>query len=186
MYPIPPPISVPDPLAIPLPRIAEFQVQFPKLELPQYRPTVFSEPPIPRAEPQPESVVPAEQSRNPATVPPAPPPLPRRIPTNSPHITTPEAKIPDKSQPTPSDESVTINVPGTKLKVPVPRADIVSAAAITSAVSVSATLTATAIFKRLVQLMKPIISALVKRIQGLLGRRPTSFGRQRLLARRQR
>ena len=52
-------------------------------------------------------------------------------------------------------------VPGTDQEIPVPSTEILSTAATTATVSVAATLTATAIFKRLVSAMKPIIKKIL-------------------------
>ena len=54
-------------------------------------------------------------------------------------------------------------VPGTELEVPLPTNEILVTAGTTATVSVAATLTATAIFKRLVSLMKPIIKKILTR-----------------------
>ena len=89
----------------------------------------------------------------------------------APRVQVPRYQIPDK-KPVESDlpqlaEATTITLPGTDIKIPVPRAEIVSAAAITSVISVTATLTATALFKRLGSMFKPVISASVMKIDQL-------------------
>jgi hypothetical protein len=53
------------------------------------------------------------------------------------------------------------DVPYTDYSVPIPSTDILVTAATTATVSVAATLTATAIFKRLVSIMKPIIKKIL-------------------------
>ena len=53
------------------------------------------------------------------------------------------------------------DVPYTDYSVPLPSTDILVTAATTATVSVAATLTATAIFKRLVSMMKPIIKKIL-------------------------
>ena len=50
----------------------------------------------------------------------------------------------------------TLDVPGTDIEVPVPSSEILVTAATTAFVSVAATLSATALFKYLVTLMKPV------------------------------
>ena len=53
-------------------------------------------------------------------------------------------------------EVQTLDVPGTDIEVPVPSGEILVTAATTAFVSVAATLSATALFKYLVTLMKPV------------------------------
>lgn len=83
-------------------------------------------------------------------------------------------------------EATTINLPGTDIQVPVPKAEIVTAAAVTSVVSVAATLTATSLFKQLVSLFKPVINIVVKKINKLRNKKVITFGRQRWELRRSR
>lgn len=106
------------------------------------------------------------------------PPLPRYEPRPS---------SPQEQQPLPSPqlaEAVNITIPGTQIKVPVPRAEIVSAAAVTSVISVTATLAATATFKRLQSVFKPAVKAAIKKINKVRHVPTLSFGRQRLALRR--
>jgi len=56
-----------------------------------------------------------------------------------------------------------LDVPGTDLEVPLPSNEILVTAGTTATVSVLATLTATAVFKRTVQVLKPIIKKLLTR-----------------------
>ena len=86
----------------------------------------------------------------------------------------------------PATEVTTVVVPGTQLKIPVPKAEILSAAATTSVISVGATLAATSMFKRLVSAMKPAIKAAVAKVQKLRGKKVETWGRRRLRERRQR
>ena len=58
----------------------------------------------------------------------------------------------------------TITIPNTNIEIPVPSNDILITAGTTATVSVAATLTATAVFKRLVSVFKPIIKQLWKRL----------------------
>jgi hypothetical protein len=58
-----------------------------------------------------------------------------------------------------------IDIPFTNRQMPVPEQEILVTAGTTAAVSVAATLTATAVFKHVVSIMKPIIKQLVTRIQ---------------------
>ena len=83
-------------------------------------------------------------------------------------------------------EVITVVVPGTNVKIPVPKAEILSAAATTSVISVGATLAATSMFKRLVQVFKPTFKAVAARIQKLRGKPVQTWARQRLSERHQR
>ena len=107
----------------------------------------------------------------------------RLIRSQQPQV-VPRQEVP--SSPLPSAETTTLTVPGTSLRVPVPKAEIVSAAAVTSVISVGATLAATSVFKRLVSAMKPVLKAAAKKVQKLRGKPVLTFGRQRLALRRSR
>jgi L-fucose isomerase-like protein len=105
----------------------------------------------------------------------------RLIGSQQPQVVT-RQEVP--SSPLPSAETTTLTVPGTSIKVPVPKAEIVSAAAVTSVISVGATLAATSMFKHLVSAMKPVFKAAAKKVQKLRGKKVLTFGRQRLALRR--
>ena len=94
--------------------------------------------------------------------------------------------IPTVPEPLPAAEVTTVVVPGTSIAVPVPKAEILSAAATTSVISVAATLAATSMFKRLVQIFKPTFKAVAARIQKLRGKPVRTWARQRLSERHQR
>ena len=101
-------------------------------------------------------------------------------------VAAPSQALPEPLVAAPSAEVTQLVVPGTQLKIPVPKAEILSAAATTSVISVGATLAATGLFKRLVQMMKPGFKALAAKIAKVRGKPLMSWGRQRLLARHQR
>ena len=94
---------------------------------------------------------------------------------------TPKKQSPEISLP---KEVTSFNIPFTDYQVPVPRQEILVAAGTTASVSVVATLTATAVFKRCVQVLKPVITQRVKRIQKKRGKAVLSWSRQRLAQRR--
>ena len=81
--------------------------------------------------------------------------------------TTPSEQEPKKTVPKPKPKPPTPpeirywEVPVLDKEIPVPSAEILSTAATTATVSVAATLTATAIFKQLVSVMKPIIKKIL-------------------------
>ena len=74
----------------------------------------------------------------------------------------PQPKKPPVTPPVPAQVRY-IDVPGTELEVPLPSNEILVTAGTTATVSVIATLTATAVFKRTVQVLKPIIKKLLTR-----------------------
>ena len=103
--------------------------------------------------------------------------------SSAPQVAKPAQALPEPSS---TAEVTTVVVPGTALKIPVPKAEILSAAATTSVISVGATLAATSMFKRLVNAMKPAFKALATKVQKLRGKKVETWARQRLLARHQR
>ena len=135
-------------------------LELPKAELPSYEVMVFPASPAP---PQ-SSVKPQTQKRTEGKPEKPPQPKPPKIPI--------------------SKEVTKIQIPVLDIEVPVPRAEIVSTAMTTSAVSVGAALAATSIFKRLVSAFKPVIKTAVKKVQKMRGKKVLSFGRQRLEQRR--
>lgn len=96
-------------------------------------------------------------SYTPLVVPPSdlrPPPgvKPNRQPGTPPKPQIPVVQPPPIQPP----EVRTLDVPGTDIEVPVPSGEILVTAATTAFVSVAATLSATALFKYLVTLLKPV------------------------------
>ena len=82
-----------------------------------------------------------------------------------------------------------INIPVVNIEVPVPKTEIlvtaVSTAGVASVASVGGTLAATAIFKRLIQVSKPAITFLLKKVAKARGKQaPLSWSRKRLAQRR--
>ena len=88
---------------------------------------------------------------------------------------TPEISLPK--------EVTSFTIPFTDYEVPVPRQEILVAAGTTASVSVVATPTATAVFKRSVQVLKPLVNQIVKKIQQKRGKKTLSWARQRLVQR---
>ena len=134
-------------------------LELPKAELPSYEVMVFP------ASPRPTSVGTPKAKKSQETKEEPPKPEPPKIPPISNEVTK-------------------VQIPVLNIEVPVPRAEIVSTAMTTSAVSVGAALAATSIFKRLVSAFKPVIKTAVKKIQKMRGKEVVSFGRQRLEQRR--
>ena len=80
--------------------------------------------------------------------------------------TTPSDKPKTKPKPPPPKPPANpqvryVDVPGTDYEVPLPSNEILVTAGTTATVSVAATLTATAIFKRTVSVLKPLIKKLL-------------------------
>jgi len=136
-------------------------LELPKAELPSYEVMVFPATPPPASVGKPKAKKSQETKEEP------PQPKPPKIPPISNEVTK-------------------VQIPVLNIEVPVPRAEIVSTAMTTSAVSVGAALAATSIFKRLVSAFKPVIKTVVKKVQKMRGKKVLSFGRQRLEQRRHR
>ena len=65
-------------------------------------------------------------------------------------------KAPDKTKTPQAKEVQIVDVPFTDIEVPMPSAEIMTAAATTAIISVAATLTATSVFKYIVTILKPV------------------------------
>jgi len=178
------PPRLPEPLSLPAPVL-----ELPKAGVPSYEPMVF-----PFAEGtfsngvrvNTKAAEGADQEKKPPAA--VVPPIKVSVPAAQvPLYQTPEQQpslLPEQRNRPQLAEATTITVPGLDIEIPVPRAEIVSAAAVTSIVSVTATLTATSLFKRLVSAFKPVINAAIKKINKLRNKKEISFGRQRLLLHR--
>ena len=94
-----------------------------------------------------------------------------------------EVKQPEISLP---NEITEITIPFTDVQVPVPKQEILVTAGTTASVSVVATLTATAVFKRCVQILKPLIQQVVKKVQKRRGKTQKTWSQLRLEQRRDR
>ena len=145
------------PEALTLPRVT---LEIPTAEIPSYRPLVVPPSDL-RAPPGVEASGEAEKNTK------------KKEQAKQPEISLPK-------------EVTSFNIPFTDYNLPVPKQEILVAAGTTASVSVVATLTATAVFKRSVQALKPIITQLVKRIQKKRGKEVPSWSRQRLVLRRSR
>ena len=94
---------------------------------------------------------------------------------------TPPLDLPEEKKPGPSAAEVAkVTIPIINLDVPVPRADIVSTAAVTSGVSVGAAMSAQAILKRLQSVFKPVIKAVIKKVNKLRNKPNYTWSRKRL------
>ena len=92
-----------------------------------------------------------------------------------------EQNLPETSLPDPSPVEVSeVTVPVLNIKVPVPRKEIVSTAAVTSGVSVGAAMSAQAILKRLQSIFKPLIKTVIKKINKLRNKPNYTWSRKRL------
>ena len=143
------------PEALSLPRVT---LDVPTAEIPSYRPLVVPPSDL-RAPPGVEASGEAEKNTE------------KEEPKQQPEVSLPK-------------EITSFTIPFTDYELPVPKQEILVAAGTTASVSVVATLTATAVFKRCVQALKPVITQLVKRIQKKRGKEVPSWSRQRLEQRR--
>jgi len=168
----------------PLPPTIELPL--PAIELPSFVPPVLpvqSDAPVPTIAEEEEEEPPARPAA-PVARPPAIVVPPLRIETPPPEQPTSESDAAPQQtdrRTRETAETTSITIPGTDIQVPVPRAEILSAAATTSVISVAATLAATGLFKRLVSLMKPIITRLWKLIQKKRGRPTLTWAREKRL-----
>jgi len=166
----------------PLPPTIELPL--PAIELPSFVPPVLpvqSDAPVPTIaeEEEPPARPAAPVARPPAIV--VPPLQIETLPPEQPTSGSDAAPQQTDRQTPESVETTSITIPGTDIQVPVPRAEILSAAATTSVISVAATLAATGLFKRLVSLMKPIITQVWKLIQKKRGRPTLTWAREKRL-----
>jgi hypothetical protein len=124
--PLFPSITLPEPPNLPRPIL-----DIPRADIPSYTPLV----------------VPPSDLKPPPGVKPSAKKEPPKQKPQLPVVQPPQIQLP---------EVQTLDVPGTDLEVPVPSGEILVTAATTAFVSVAATLSATALFKYLVTLMKPV------------------------------
>ena len=134
--PVLPVLRLPEPPILPRPVL-----EVPRATLPSYKPLVVPPNDL-RPPPGVKGATPSEEKK--AEKPKPEPPTPK-----SPAIPPPPSQI------------RYIDVPGTDYTVPLPSNEILVTAGTTATVSVAATLTATAIFKRTVSVLKPIIKKLL-------------------------
>ena len=181
--PIIPTLSIPRPPDLPAPVL-----ELPSAQIPSYTPLVIPpaasadtlpvqvETPARRDEPEPETQQNLRQLVREAL----------RQAQAAPSVQRVAPSVQAVPEPLKAAEVTEVVVPGTNVKIPVPKAEILSAAATTSVISVGATLAATSMFKRLVQIFKPTFKALAVKVQKLRGKPVQSWARQRLSERHQR
>ena len=129
--PVLPVLRLPEPSVLPRPVL-----KVPRATLPTYKPLVVPSSDL-RAPPGVKGTTESDKKKEekPKPKPPTTPPVPSQIRY--------------------------FDVPGTDVQVPVPSNEILVTAGTTATVSVAATLTATAVFKRTVSVLKPIIKKLL-------------------------
>ena len=129
--PVLPVLRLPEPSVLPRPVL-----EVPRATLPTYKPLVVPPSDL-RAPPGVKGTTESDKKKEekPKPKPPTTPPVPSQIRY--------------------------FDVPGTDVQVPVPSNEILVTAGTTATVSVAATLTATAVFKRTVSVLKPIIKKLL-------------------------
>ena len=162
-------------------------LELPRAELPSYVPMV-----IPQATETDTPPVQVEKTEERDEPEPAAPPDLRQLIREALRQAQAESSRQQASKPvielpeTLAAEVAQLVVPGTSVKIPVPKAEILSAAATTSVISVGATLAATSMFKRLVSVMKPAFKAVAAKVQKLRGKKIETWARQRLRERHRR
>ena len=129
--PVLPVLRLPEPPVLPKPVL-----EVPRADLPSYKPLVVPPSDL-RAPPGVKGTTESDKKKEekPKPKPPTTPPVPSQIRY--------------------------FDVPGTDVQVPVPSNEILVTAGTTATVSVAATLTATAVFKRTVSVLKPVIKKLL-------------------------
>ena len=132
--PVLPSLRLPEPLVLPRPVL-----DVPRADLPSYKPLV----------------VPPSDLR--------PPPGVKGTTQSDKPKPKPKPKLPTPPTPKPPSDIRYIDVPATDWTVPLPSNEILVTAGTTATVSVAATLTATAIFKRTVTVLKPVLKKLLTR-----------------------
>ncbi len=184
---LPPAFELPSALNVPTHRLELPSFNVPKWEpIPVYREDV----PGISKEGAPE---PIEKEEEEPAVKPKPtesiiPELPIYIPRD---LIPPLPSIPEVIKELPeviNSEIDTITIPLVDVELPVPSSAIlvtaVSTATVAAVASVGGTLAATALFKQLVQILKPIITAALKKVAKVRGKKPESWARKRRKLRR--
>jgi hypothetical protein len=159
-------------------------LELPRVELPSFTPPVLpvqNDTGVPTAAEE-EEEKPAAPAQ-PAKVPPMPAVIVPAIEIPPPEPPSQESavEVVPTDLPQPATETTSITIPGTNVEVPVPTAEILSAAATTSVVSVGAALVGTSIFKQLVSLLKPVVNQLWKQIQKKRGKSTLTWARAKRL-----
>ena len=131
--PVLPSLTLPEPLVLPRPVL-----EVPRAVLPSYKPLVVPPADL-RPPPGVKGTTPSETKKAKPKPPPPKPP----------------------ATPPPPAQVRYVDVPGTDYTVPLPSNEILVTAGTTATVSVAATLTATAVFKRTVSVLKPVIKKLL-------------------------
>ena len=161
--PLPPPIVVPE----------GFDIPAPTLSLPPYKHPRWQPVPIYRED------VPALKSKDETK---------SAQPDNAPDA--PRPAVPAAAAPK-FEEVSSFTIPVIDKEIPVPKPEIlvtaVSTAGVASVASVAATLAATSLFKRVMQLAKPVTKAIVKKLAKVRKKpAPLTWARERRLERRRR
>lgn len=182
LTPVPPAAELPK--AVPLP---SFQYEVPEYIEPIWQPIIIYREDVPGlVEPKTsENKEPAAQKKNPSKK------KDKTEAQESPN-SDPKSLIPEASPPASEFKEVNnYEIPILGIEVPVPKTEIVVTAATTATIasvaSVGGTLAATAIFQRLIQVSKPLITFGLKRLAKARGKQePLTWARKRAAQRRSR
>jgi hypothetical protein len=160
-------------------------LELPRVELPSFTPPVLpvqNDTGVPTAAEE-EEEKPAAPAQ-PAKVPPMPAVIVPAIEIPPPEPPSQESAVevvPHGSSTASNRNNFNHNTRHKRIDVPVPTAEILSAAATTSVVSVGAALVGTSIFKQLVSLFKPVVNQLWKQIQKKRGKSTLTWARAKRL-----
>lgn len=179
LTPIPPAADIPK--AVPLP---SFQYEAPEYIVPLWEPVIIyredvPEKPTPKTESTTETEAAAKKRSKPKEEP------------SSNQVSEPPTSTPLPPSTSEFKEVQTVDIPIINVEVPVPKPEIIVTAATTATIasvaSVGGTLAATAIFQRLTQVAKPVITFALKKLAKARGKeQPLSWGRKRAAQRRSR
>ena len=203
-----PDIRLPDRLKLPEPVIAEPKIEYPVVLIPSvtdrratFRPQKVT-PKAPKAGPPPGENQPKEAQESPPD--PVETVVDQILDFVEPALTAQSASLRllegriqtlkgdvkveiERIEETFENKEITeVTLPLTGWVIPMPKAEILVAAGTTAGVSVAATLTATAVFKKAVSAFKPVITQVVKRVRARLGKPGPTWSRQRLAQRHHR
>lgn len=184
------------PLRLEAPRLGRAELVVPKWD-PILFPTLSGlQEPRPEVSPPAEEPPPEEEkdesraekdakarSRPPAAQVAMPPVMPPGPQTQQPE---PEGWRSSQATDTSQPDTVSVKVPGLDIDVPMPTGEVISVATVTAAAASVASVVGALSAKRLVQLLKPIFTAALKKLQTARGKPVETFGRQRLRLRRHR
>jgi len=190
---MPPAIELPDAFDIPTHNLELPNFTIPKWEpIPIYRndvPNIDNAIPNQSTKKESDSKQPSKKAKKSKPQITEEPPIEITAPPPPPIVLPKLPQIPQQPLPAPAPaiefkEVQKVTIPFIEIDVPLPRTEIVvtavSTAAVASVASVGGTLVATAAFKRIMQISKPLFNAILKKITKARGKKTLTWSRQRL------